>query len=307
MDKVFLYAGQGSQRVGMGKDFYEEFKEYRSLIDSLDPGFPKKEYMHEGPEEELVKTEHTQPCMAAFAAGVTRVLKANGINPAAACGLSLGEYGALFAAGVFSEEDYIRLVTYRGQAMADAAAGLSCSMSAILGIMDSSVIEEAANSYDGGGYVTVANYNCPGQTVICGDEEAVSALEEQLKEKGAKRCIRLKVSGPFHTRYMQSAGERLKDYFSNIKWNRPGIDVACNVTGNIIRDEDIQELLIRQVQQSVRLEDDLKALINAGYTDYIEIGPGNTMAGFLKKTAKALKANITVSSIDTVDDLKKIL
>ncbi len=307
MDKVFLYAGQGSQRVGMGKDFYEEFKEYRSLIDSLDPGFPIKEYMHEGPEEELVKTEHTQPCMAAFAAGVTRVLKANGINPAAACGLSLGEYGALFAAGVFSEEDYIRLVTYRGQAMADAAAGLSCSMSAILGIMDSSVIEEAANSYDGGGYVTVANYNCPGQTVICGDEEAVSALEEQLKEKGAKRCIRLKVSGPFHTRYMQSAGERLKDYFSNIKWNRPGIDVACNVTGNIIRDEDIQELLIRQVQQSVRLEDDLKALINAGYTDYIEIGPGNTMAGFLKKTAKALKANITVSSIDTVDDLKKIL
>lgn len=308
MSIVFLYAGQGSQRVGMGKDLYEKYDSYRRLIDGLALDIPLKEIMHEGPEDELIKTEHTQPAMAAFAAGVTEILKENGIRPDAACGLSLGEYGALYAGGVFDAKEYVKLVAYRGKVMAEAASGLNCSMSAILGISDSSIIEETVSAYNGEGYVAAVNYNCPGQTVICGDEEAVAQVEEQLKEKGAKRCIRLKVSGPFHTKYMQPAGEKLKEYFNGLDWKRPSIPVAANVTGQLLKDDDdIRELLIRQVQSPVRLEDDLKALLDAGYDRFVEIGPGNTMSGFLKKTARAVKADVKIYGIDTAEDIEKLL
>ncbi len=308
MSIVFLYAGQGSQRVGMGKDIYEKFDVYRSFIDGLKLDIPLLKLMHEGPEDELTKTEHTQPAMAAFAAGVTQVLADNGIRPDAACGLSLGEYGALYAGGVFDAKDYVKLVEYRGRVMAEAAEGLKCSMSAVLGVADSSVIEETVADYDGEGYIAAVNFNCPGQTVICGDEEAVTAVEGLLKEKGAKRCIRLKVSGPFHTKYMAGAGDKLKDYFEKIEWKRPSIPVAVNVTGGFLKDEDIiPELLVKQVQSPVRLENDLRTLIEAGYDNFVEIGPGNTMSGFLKKTARAMKADVNISGIDTAEDLEKII
>ena len=307
MNTVFLYAGQGSQTVGMGKDFYEEYETYRNLVDS----FPKAEnfikLMHEGPIEELSKTENTQGCMAIMAAGITEVLKENGIVPDAACGLSLGEYGALYAAGVFDAKDYVALTTFRGQEMAKAAKGLTCSMSAALGA-EREVVEEAVNEYAGEGYVVLANYNCPGQYVICGDEEAVSNVEESLKAKGVKRCVRLNVSGPFHTRYMKPAGEALRTYFEKMQFNKPAIPVALNVTGALYDEkDDLKELLIKQVQSSVHMEDDLSTLINAGAVNFIEIGPGNAVSGFLKKTAKSLGADVKISTISTVSDLKKYI
>ncbi|MBR1633943.1 MAG: ACP S-malonyltransferase [Lachnospiraceae bacterium] len=307
MGTVFLYAGQGSQRVGMGKDFYDGYETYRNFIDSLTLDFDIKELMHEGPEDKLSLTEYTQPCMAAFAAGVTALLKENGVTPDAACGLSLGEYGALHAAGVFDAKTFVDLVAYRGKVMADAAKGLECSMSAILGT-DSQTIEEACRAYEGDDYVTVANYNCPGQTVICGDESAVAAVEEVLKEKGAKRCVRLKVSGPFHTKYMAPAADLLGERLAEISLKAPSIPVSANVTGDFYQDgDDIRGILMRQIQSSVRLEDDLKKLLEAGYTDFIEIGPGNTMSGFLKKTARAAGAKVTIRGIDKAEDLEKII
>ena len=307
MGTVFLYAGQGSQRVGMGQDFYEQYETYRSFIDSLALDFDIKALMHEGPEDKLSLTEYTQPAMAAFAAGVTALLKENGIAADAACGLSLGEYGALHAAGVFDAQTLVELVAYRGKVMADAAKGLECSMSAILG-SDSGTIEEACRAYDGDGYVTVANYNCPGQTVICGDEGAVAAVEADLKERGAKRCVRLKVSGPFHTKYMTPAAEKLGERLAEIAMHAPSIPVTANVTGDFYQDgDDIREVLMKQIQSSVRLEDDLKKLLEAGYTDFIEIGPGNTMSGFLKKTARAAGAKVTIRGIDKAEDFEKII
>ena len=307
MGTVFLYAGQGSQRVGMGKDFYDGYETYRNFIDSLTLDFDIKELMHEGPEDKLSLTEYTQPCMAAFAAGVTALLKENGVTPDAACGLSLGEYGALHAAGVFDAKTFVDLVAYRGKVMADAAKGLECSMSAILGT-DSQTIEEACRAYEGDDYVTVANYNCPGQTVICGDESAVAAVEEVLKEKGAKRCVRLKVSGPFHTKYMAPAADLLGERLAEISLKAPSIPVSANVTGDFYQDgDDIRGILMRQIQSSVRLEDDLKKLLEAGYTDFIEIGPGNTMSGFLKKTARAAGAKVTIRGIDKAEDFEKII
>ena len=307
MKTVFLYAGQGSQHVGMGKDFYQEYESYRNFVDSLSSEINLKQLMHEGPIEELSKTENTQACMSTFAAGVTLLLKEHGIEPSAACGLSLGEYGALHAAGVFGAKEYIELVSYRGKVMMEAAKGLSCSMSAILGL-DGETIDAACKAYKGEGFVTATNFNCPGQTVICGDEPAVAEVEEELKAQGAKRAVRLNVSGPFHTSYMKPAGDALNTYFENIEFGAPSIPVASNVTGKFItEDDDIKSLLVEQVQNGVHLEDDLRTLIDAGYDNFIEIGPGNAMAGFLKKTARAMGASIQVKSIDTVEDFRKVI
>lgn len=306
MNTVFIYAGQGSQKVGMGQDFYDACPEYREFIDSLNVEIDVKKLMHEGPIEELSQTENTQACMAAFAAGVTKVLASKGIKPDAACGLSLGEYGALYAAGVFSAEDYVKLTAFRGNAMMEAARGCNTVMSAILGA-ERALVEAEVEAYPGDGYITVANYNCPGQYVICGDEEAVAAVENQLKEKGVKKCVRLNVSGPFHTKYMAPAGEALRGYFADMTFEKPQIPVLLNVTGDYYKeDEDLKEMLVKQVQNSVRLEDQLRKLIEEGVDTFVEIGPGNAIAGFLKKTSRAMKQKVKVVSIDTVEDLEKI-
>lgn len=314
---VFLYAGQGSQTVGMGKDFYEEFEEYREFIDSIDADDRFKHLMHEGPLEELSKTENTQGCMAMFAAGVTKLLLNRGIKPDMAGGLSLGEYGALYAAGVFDEKEYVNITAFRGKEMAKAAHGLNCSMSAILGT-DGETVRKSVDEYykaeqENGdnaniAYVTVANYNCPGQYVICGDNEAVEKVEEIVKTNGAKRCVRLNVSGPFHTKYMSPAGDALNEYFSKMTFNEPKIPVVLNYTGDFYKPgDDLKELLVCQVQNSVHMEEDFRALINAGADNFIEIGPGNVLTGFLKKTAKSMGVSVNVTSISSVDDFNNFI
>lgn len=307
MKLVFMYAGQGSQAAGMGKDMYEEFEEYRKVVDSanIDSGFLK--IMHEGSLEELSQTENTQPCMSIFAAGVTEVLRKNNILPDAACGLSLGEYGALYAAGVMDADTYINLTAFRGKEMMNAAKGHVCSMSAILGL-DSKVVEEVCSQCAKEGFVTLANYNCPGQYVICGDEDMVTKAEELLKEKGAKRCVRLNVSGPFHTKYMMPAGNALRDKFAQINFAEPQIPVVMNVTGDFLPGKDaIAELLERQVQNSVRFEESLRKLLENGADTFVEIGPGKALTGFLRKTAKAMEKEVKVHNIETAADLHKII
>lgn len=306
MSIAFLYAGQGSQKVGMGKDFYDEFDEYKSFIDSLNVGIDVAKLMHEGPIEELSLTENTQGCMASFAAGVTMLLEKNNIKPDFAMGLSLGEYGALFAANVFSAEEYVKLTVFRGSKMSEAAKGISCAMSAILG-MKACDVKKVCDEYTGEGFITVANYNCPGQYVICGDENAVTQVEAMLKENGAKRCVRLNVSGPFHTKYMKSAGDALCEYFAKMQLNKPSIPVIMNVTGDYLKDEDIADMLVKQVQNSVKLEDGLRKLLDEDIDTYVEIGPGNVVSGFLKKTAKDMGKSVNVFSIDTVEDFKKVV
>lgn len=307
MKTVFLYAGQGSQKAGMGKDLYESFASYRAVIDSMQIETDLTYYMHEAPLEELSKTEITQPCMAAFAAGVTAVLKEYGIVPDAACGLSLGEYGALHAAGVFDTDEYVKLCEFRGRKMAEAANGKDCAMSAVLG-QTAEAVQDACKASAEAGYVTVANYNCPGQYVICGEEAAVAATENYLKEHGAKRCVRLNVSGPFHTKFMKPAGDALQEYFETIAWNKPQIPVVLNVTGAYLTEkENLKERMVQQVQNSVQFEASLRLLLSDGATEFIEIGPGNTLSGFLKKTAKELGKEITLYNVEDSDSLTKLL
>lgn len=305
MKTIFLFAGQGSQCVGMGKDMYERFSEYREVVDKVDASYKYKKLMDDGPLEELSETSNTQPAMSIFAAGVVNVLKAHGITPDIAFGLSLGEYGALYTAGVFSLEDYIDVITYRGKVMSEAAEGLECAMSAVLGL-ESSAVEEVVSKYDN---VTIANYNCPGQYVICGDEEGVAAAEKELAEAGAKRCVRVNVSGPFHTSYMKPAGDRLADKLKSTDMKQAEIPVIMNVTGDYSdgNPDTIRELLEKQVQSSVHLEESIKRVLGEDECKFIEIGPGKTMSGFVKKTAKVMSVNPECYTISTAEDLSKII
>lgn len=303
MKIAFLYAGQGSQKVGMGKDIYQTFQEYRNVLDKVNPIY--KELMHEGPEDELSKTKNTQPCMAAFAAGVTAILFAEGIVPDVLAGLSLGEYAALHAAGVFNAEDLVELLAFRGEAMEKASEGISCKMSAILGLERKEVEDTCKEIMDGeSGYVVIANYNCPKQYVICGEKKAVEYAEKVAKEKGAKRCIALNVSGPFHTKFMKEAGEDLREKFKKMVFMKPNIPIVYNVTGDFIQtNESIQELLIRQVKSSVYFEDSINKLLSEGVDTIIEIGPGKILSGFVKK----INRDITMYNIETVEDLKVVI
>lgn len=308
---VFLYAGQGSQKVGMGKDLYESYDRFREVTDSLDKvlSFSLKDLMWNGPDELLMQTEYTQPCMAAFAAAATELIRSKGIDADAACGLSLGEYGALYAAGVWDAESYVRAVAFRGRAMADAVKGLDTAMSAVIGLDADKTEEACAKVRDTGtGYVAVANYNCPGQYVICGDLQAAEAAEQAAVELGAKRCIRLKVSAPFHTKFLEPAGDKLYEYFKDVSFAKPQIPVAMNVTGTFLKDdESIQELLKAQVSNSVRFEEDAEALLKAGAEVFIEIGPGNALSGFVKKTAAKLGLKPAVYTVQSADDVDKLV
>lgn len=300
-----LFAGQGSQKVGMGADFYEACPKFKAVFDVL----PKelKTIAFEGPMEALSDTRITQPIMVAFAAGVMAELNPRfevmGVQPEMAAGLSLGEYSALHAAGVFDAETAISLVQKRGQAMADAAEGIDCKMSAVLGL-DREILKGCCEEASVLGAVSIANYNCPGQIVIAGQDDAVDKAAELAVERGAKRCMPLPVSGPFHTKFMEPAGEVLAEVFSGMEFDDMEFPVLFNAVGREKTEEErVADLLVRQVSSSVFFEDSIKAMADAGVDSMIEIGPGKALSGFVRKTCKSIK----VYSIETVEDLDKVV
>ena len=258
----FLYAGQGSQHPGMGADLYERFPTFRAVLDSAaeQVDFDLKEVSFTDAKGVLNQTRYTQPCMVAFAAGMTALLAERGIVPAAAAGLSLGEYSALHAAGVFDADTAVELVAFRGKAMEEAAAGRPSAMVAVLGL-DRAALQEACDEASAHGCVVIANYNCPGQLVLGGEKAAVEAAAALAKEKGARRCLPLKVSGPFHTPLMAPAGDALAERFRTVEFREPQIPVIFNCLGAERPDgAAIPELLVRQVQSSVYMEDSLRRM-----------------------------------------------
>ena len=303
MKLAFLYAGQGSQHVGMGRDFYEAYPVFREIFDYAPVGFDLKKLCFEGPEEQLADTRYTQPCMVAFAAGVTALLLQAGVRPAMAAGLSLGEYSALEAAGVFDAMTAISLVAFRGQAMAQAVTGRPCGMAAVLNL-DREKLQAACDAASDAGVVEIANYNCPGQLVIAGDAAAVEKASTLAQEAGARRVVPLKVSGPFHTSLMAPAGDALREKFKTTTFRAMNIPVLFNCKGDVMGDGDtIPALLERQVQSSVYLEDTIRTMSEQGVDTFVEIGPGKTLSGFVRKTVKGAKTY----AIDTVDDLNAVL
>lgn len=290
MSKIgFVYAGQGSQVVGMGKSFYDNYQIAKDVFDNIDLDIDVKKLCFEGPIEELSKTSNTQPCMVTVAIIATRLLKENGIVPDYVAGLSLGEYSALNAAGVLTDNDAIDLVRFRGQAMERAAAGIESKMFAIIGL-DRELLNEAVNEAKDLGFVAIANYNCPGQLVIAGEVDAVTKASELALEKGAHRAIPLNTSGPFHTELLAPASKELKEKFTTVTFNEMQIPVVFNSSAKELEPgTSIAKMLEKQVMSSVYFEDSIRYMISKGVDTIIEIGPGKVLSGFIRKIDKSIK------------------
>lgn len=284
MKTGFIFSGQGAQFVGMGKDLYEQDAAAKAVFDRADEvlGWSISDICFNGPVEKLTESIYCQPaiytmsmaCLAAFKA------KFPGIEPVGTAGLSLGEYAALAAAGVLSFEDGLKLLEQRAKFMDEACRATNGGMASVLG-GDNDVIAEVCAACD----VDVANYNCPGQTVISGDKTKVDTAVEALKEKGMRKVIPLNVAGAFHSRLMAPAGEKLAAVLSDVALNTPKCLVAQNVTGGFVSESaQIRENLAKQVAGSVRWEACVRELIAAGADTIIEFGPGNVLTGLLKRT-----------------------
>lgn len=301
MEKVaFLFPGQGAQATGMGKDFYDELDIVKKVFDesSEATGLDVANLCFEK-NEQLDITEFTQVALLTTEVAILRAIENLGYKPDYCAGLSLGEYGALAAADVMSDKDLFKVIRKRGLYMQEAYP-VGGAMMAILGL-DADVIAESLKKVDG--IVSIANDNCPGQIVITGEEKAVTAAGEVLKEAGAKRCIPLKVSGPFHSALLEGAGKQLSEVLAEVDIKAPKCPYISNVTADIVEsDENIKELLTKQVSSPVRFRESILKLKELGVTKFVEIGPGKTLAGFVKKTDPELQ----VENISKLEDLEKL-
>lgn len=291
MKIAFIYPGQGAQYVGMGKEVYENYTEAKRVFeqasDSL--GFDLAKLCFEGPEEELIKTENTQPAILTVSIALTKVLQKKGVNSDVSAGLSLGEYASLVLAGAIDFEHAVKIVKNRGKYMQSVVPEGKGTMAAIMGL-DNEIVEEICKISSNMGIVEPANYNCPGQLVISGEVDAVKRAVELAKEKGAKRAVVLSVSAPFHSSMLIMAGKLLEKDLENIPVYDLAMPVISNVTADYVKKEEIKNLLVSQVSHPVLWEQSIRKMIKDEVDTFIEIGPGKTLTGFLKKIDKSKTA-----------------
>ncbi|HHW27432.1 MAG TPA: ACP S-malonyltransferase [Firmicutes bacterium] len=309
MDKTaWIFPGQGAQFVGMGQELCRAFPAAASVFETADRvlGNRFSSLVFEGPESELTLTKNAQPAILAVGVACARVLNEKGLRPDMAAGLSLGEYTALVVAGSLSLEDALVITRKRGLHMQEACPEGLGAMAAVIGL---SPAEVESLCYDARnlGVVTGANYNCPGQIVISGHKKAVEKVCASAMERGAK-CVPLTVSAPFHSPLMEEAAERLKRDLDKIEIRMPGIPVYANVDGAPLKSpEHIRESLIKQVTHPVLWQVSVESMLRDGAGRFIELGPGKTLTGFLKRIAPQIPARsfLTPKDLDSTIDLSK--
>lgn len=301
MGKIaFVFPGQGAQYVGMGKDFYENSSTAREVYQcaSLASGLDVEQLCFTE-NEQLNITEYTQIALLATEVAILKVVEESGYQPDICAGLSLGEYGALAAADAMNMEDLFTLIRKRGLYMQEAYP-VGGAMTAVLGL-DADIIGQICEETEG--IVSIANDNCPGQVVITGEEKAVQAAAEKLSAAGAKRCIPLKVSGPFHSALLKGAGEQLGEALAQVEVRNPKMPYVCNLEARPVTDAaDIKDLLKQQVSGPVRFRESIEKMIEEGVDTFVEIGPGKTLTGFIRKTNK----DVRVCNVEKWEDLEKL-
>lgn len=306
MKRAFLFPGQGAQTIGMGKDIYEKYEEAKKIYDKASEisGVDIKKLCFEGPEEELNKTENTQIAILTTSLAILEVLKTYKIKADIEVGLSLGEYVALIDSGIISFEEGIKLIQKRGYYMGNLLPNEDFAMAAVIGL-DSEKIEEICKKIsEEEKFVVPANYNCSTQTVISGEANAITKATEQLKEAGARKVIPLKTSGPFHTIKLQKAKEAYEKELENITFKPSKTKVIKNLDGTYYSENDnVKEILANHIISPVRFDKAIELMKSEDVIEYVEIGPGKTLTGFVKKDNKEAK----VYNINNLESLENYL
>lgn len=306
MKIAFVFPGQASQYVGMGKEFYQDFPEAAVIFNRADKalGFSLSGMCFEGPEEDLNLTANTQPAVLTTSVACLEVLKcAGGPVPSAMAGHSLGEYTALVAAGSLEFEDAVRLVRKRGQYMQEAVPVGEGGMAAVMGLSSGEVVEVCRKASKSG-VIEAVNLNCPGQVVVAGDIAGLKAVEPLLKEAGARRFVPLPVSAPFHSSLMIPAGEKLAGDLDDVAIRDPEIPVVANVSADLVHTgREVKDSLIRQVYSPVRWEESILRLLSLGIDTFIEVGPGKVLGGLIKKISRTA----LIYNIEDRSSLEKVL
>lgn len=306
MKKIgFLFAGQGSQYVGMGKDMYDNFPQARAVFDKVNLDFDVAKLCFEGEKDQLDDTAYAQSAILVTSMAIAEVIKSKGIIPSYTAGLSLGEYSALCYTNAIKLEDAACIVRERGKLMANALPAGTTMMAAVLN-SNETLIKEVCKEVESIGVCEIANYNTPQQIVITGRKKAVEKAKDLLLEKGVRRVIPLNVSGAFHSSLLEDASKKLNTILKNYTFNKPEIPVIYNVSGKeetIETSYDLVEILTKQIKSSVYFMQSIEYMIEQGVEAFIEIGPGNTLAGFVRKINK----NIPVYSVEDQASLEKML